>query len=213
MCYAGNVKRGQEARRRAPFSAEALRSMREAVRAGRGASFVPFGGERLREFARGFYLSKEWRRARALYRGPGSWPMREVWAPRRDRPPQRALDAGRTSTRRRSRSARIISSYFAARLPRPRPRLRPTHRSRPHVRRGRETLSSVSFCHKLTRTSDGGPCRSQTQEVHLSATPHASRVIHKRRGNVDKKRSGGNETRSAAGVPASRPSPHLDTRG
>ena len=33
--------------------------------AGRGASFTPFGGERLREFARGFYLSKEWRRTRA----------------------------------------------------------------------------------------------------------------------------------------------------
>lgn len=39
--------------------------MREAVRGWEGASFVPFGGERLREFARGFYLSKEWRRARA----------------------------------------------------------------------------------------------------------------------------------------------------
>nr|DAS03147.1 MAG TPA: hypothetical protein [Caudoviricetes sp.] len=94
LCYAGNVKEGGKARRRAPFSAEALRSMREAARGREGRLFHTIWRRAFERVCTRFLSLERMAPHSCLYRGPGSWPMREVWAPRRDCPPQRALDAG-----------------------------------------------------------------------------------------------------------------------
>lgn len=72
LWYSYSVKEdGGRPRRRAPYMAEGSRSYAGSLEVVRGVSFIPRrppGGEvcRVREFARAFYLSKEWRRVRAF---------------------------------------------------------------------------------------------------------------------------------------------------
>ena len=65
----------------------------------------------MREFARGFYFSKEWRRVRATS-WSGTWAYASsAGAPERSYT-TRNISRRRISTIQRSRSARIISSSF-----------------------------------------------------------------------------------------------------